>query len=76
MAVSRMECGAFDGLKEVVVYLNRTCVLRVEVDYGLSAAGNLNLVLRAEPCHDYIVAPSVSHMWHKQVCTHPMAAHL
>jgi hypothetical protein len=36
-------------------YLDRTCVLRVEVDYGLAAAGDLDLVLRAEPRHDCIV---------------------
>jgi hypothetical protein len=33
-------------------YLDRTCVLRVEVDYGLAAASNLDLVLRAEARHD------------------------
>jgi hypothetical protein len=39
-------------------YLDRTCVLRVEVDDGLAAAGDLDLVLRAEPRHDCIVLRS------------------
>lgn len=48
-------------------YLDRTCVLRVEVDYGLSPAGDLDLVLRTEPRHDYIVLQSVYRM--AMVCT-------
>ena len=33
------------------MYLNCTCVILLEVDYGLSAARYLDLVLRAEPRH-------------------------
>jgi hypothetical protein len=40
-------------------YLDRTCVVRVEVDYGLAAASNLDLVLRAESRHDCVVLRSV-----------------
>lgn len=36
-------------------YLDRTCVLRVEINYGLSAARYLDLVLRAEARHDCTV---------------------
>jgi hypothetical protein len=43
-------------------YLDRACVLRVEVDYGLSPTGDLDLVLRTEPRHDYIVLQSVCHI--------------
>lgn len=60
MAVSRLRHKtAVCTSREASTYLDRTCVVRIEVDYGLSAAGNLDLVLRAEPRHDYMVLPSV-----------------
>jgi hypothetical protein len=40
-------------------YLDRTCVIVFEFNDGLSAAGYLDLVLRTEPRHHYIVLPSV-----------------
>jgi hypothetical protein len=43
----------------VLPYLESTCVLGVELYYRLSAAGNFNLVLRAEPRHHCIVPQSV-----------------
>jgi hypothetical protein len=55
-------------------YLDRTCVLRVEVNNRLSAAGNLDLVLWAEPRHDCIVPPSVFRSL--LLCTGSLAAHL
>lgn len=41
-------------------YVDRTCVLRLEVNDGLTTAGNLNLVLRAETRHHYNSPPSVT----------------
>jgi hypothetical protein len=43
----------------IIAYLDRACVVRVEVDYGLSPTREFNLVLRTEPRHDYIVPQSV-----------------
>ena len=42
-----------------MAYLDSTCVVGFELNNGLSTAGYFDLVLRAEPRHDYIVPQSV-----------------
>jgi hypothetical protein len=54
------QTGRPGGLERAATYLDRACVLGVELDDGLAAAGYLDLVLRAEPRHDCIVPRSVS----------------
>lgn len=47
-------------LPKAETYIDRTCVVGLEVYDGLTTAGNLDLVLRAEPRHHCIVASSVT----------------
>jgi len=55
-------------------YLDRTCVVGFEFDYGLSAAGYLDLVLRAEPRHH--CSRTVSNPYPMRLCVSWFAAHL
>jgi hypothetical protein len=63
MSIRRFSVGArMSAALETGTYVDRTCVLRLEVNDGLTTAGNLDLVLRAETRHHCIVPPSVAHI--------------